>query len=604
MIARRLLVALVMLGVTGGLLALLWQVLAPGGWTLAKLAMLVGLLGTAPWTGLCLANGLLGFLRLVSTRASTPSVMAPDPPPMVVAMTVRSEDLAPVLPRLLRLLDGLATVCPGWSVAACVLSDTTDPPAVTAEGRALGALSDADRARIRYRRRTDNTGFKAGNIMEFLDHHAAGCETMLVLDADSSMSAAAVLRLARTMQADPRLGIAQHLTVGEPATSPFPRLFQFGMRAGMRTWAAGQDWWQGDAGPYWGHNAMIRIAPFRAHARLALLPDGRHILSHDQVEAALLRGAGWGVRLLVDEDGSFEVFPPALPEHLGRELRWLAGNLQYGHLLRLKGLRPMGRWQLVQAMLLFAGAPFGVLFLLGAAAAAATDRTSAFPAGAALALTLAWSGMVYAPKLLGYLEVLISRMKRSRYGGAARLLAGVLAETVFTLTYDAIGPLSKTIAIVRLVLGARPGWVVQNRFARGVGWIEAARLGWPHMLLGIAVFSMFACAGGRAVLWAVPFAGGLLVAVPFAVITAERRLGRWLQRHGIAAVPEEIARDVTEPRPPYTSPASQVLRDLSREERERCTTGADQLARRRPPSLTPNQMDGVQRLRRSLPSGA
>jgi len=558
MIARRLLVALVMLGVAGGLLALLWQVLAPGGWTVAKLAMLVGLLGTAPWTGLCLANGLLGFLRLVSTRASAPPVTMPAPPPMAVAMTVRSEALAPVLTRLLVMLDELASACPDWTVAACVLSDTSDPQAVAAEERALAALSDVDRARIRYRRRFENTGFKAGNIMEFLDHHAAGFETMLVLDADSSMSAEAVLRLARAMQADPRLGIVQHLTVGEPATSPFPRLFQFGMRAGMRTWAAGQDWWQGDAGPYWGHNAMIRIAPFRVHARLPLLPDGRHILSHDQVEAALLRGAGWGVRLLVEEDGSFEVFPPALPEHLRRELRWLAGNFQYGHLLWLKGLRPMGRWQLVQAILLFAGAPFCVLFLLGAATAAATDRASAFPAGAALALTLAWGGALYAPKFLGYLEVLISRAKRARYGGAVRFLAGVLAETVFTLTYDAIGPLSKTVAIVRLVLGARPGWTAQNRFDRGVGWGEAARLCWPHTLLGVAVFAAFACAGGRAVLWALPFAGGLLVAVPFAVVSAERRVGRWLRRHGVAAVPEEIARDVADTaasRLPYTSPA-------------------------------------------------
>ena len=587
MIARRLLVALVMLGVAGGLLALLWQVLGPGGWSVAKLAMLVGLFGTAPWTGLCLANGLIGFLVLVSARTppvagrfvSAPAGTRPaqstgqramavalrersrnappmsvalleqredlpliqhceTPEPMAVAMTVRSEDLAPVLARLLHLLDALVTCCPGWTVGAFVLSDTTDQQAVAAERRALAALSEVDRARIRYRRRADNAGFKAGNIMEFLDQHAAGFETMLVLDADSSMSAAAVLRLARAMQGDPRLGIVQHLTVGEPAASPFPRLFQFGMRAGMRTWAAGQDWWQDDAGPYWGHNAMIRIAPFRAHARLPLLPDGRHILSHDQIEAALLRGAGWGVRLLVDEDGSFEVFPPALPEHLGREMRWLSGNLQYRHLLRLKGLRPMGRWQLVQAILLFVGAPFCVLFLLGAATAAATDHVSAFPAGAAVALTLAWSGALYAPKLLGFLEVLISDTKRARYGGAAQFLAGVLAETVFTLTYDAIGPVSKTIAMVRLGFGARAGWAVQNRFDRGVGWAEAARLCWPHTLLGIAVFAAFACAGARAVLWAVPFAGGLLVAVPFAVVTADRRLGQWLRRHGIAAIPK------------------------------------------------------------------
>ena len=159
-------------------------------------------------------------------------------------------------------------------------------------------------------------------------------------------------------------------------------------------------------------------------------------------------------------------------------------------------------------------------------------------------LTLAWSGALYAPKLLGYLEVLVSRAKRARYGGAARFLAGVLTETVFTLIYDAIAPMSKTVAIVRLMLGARPGWAAQNRPDRGVGWVEAVRLCWPHTLLGITVFAAFACAGWRAVLWALPFAGGLLIAVPFAMITADQRLGCWLRRYGIAAVPEEIARDV------------------------------------------------------------
>ncbi len=543
MAARRWLVALTMLGVTAGLVALLGQVLTPGGWTLSKLAMLIGLLGTAPWTGLCLANGLIGFAVLLSASKPVTVEVASDPPPMAVAMTVRNENLAAALTRLCHMLDALTSACPGWAVTAFVLSDTTDPEAAAVETCALAALSDADRARIHYRRRADNTGFKAGNIMDFLDHGAVGFDLMLVLDADSSMSAATVLRLARTMQADPGLGILQHLTVGEPATSAFTRLFQFGMRAGMRTWAAGQNWWQGDEGPYWGHNAMIRITPFRAHARLPLLPGAAHILSHDQVEAALLRGAGWGVRVLVDEDGSFEVFPPALPEHLGREMRWLAGNLQYRNLLRLKGLRPMGRWQLLQAILLFTGAPFQMLFLCGAAAAAVTDHASPFPAGAALLLTLAWSGALYVPKLLGYLEVLMSRAKRARYGRAARFLAGVLTETVFTLIYDAITPMSKTVAIVRLMLGARPGWAAQNRLDRGVGWAEAVRLCWPHTLLGITVFAAFACAGWRAVLWALPFAGGLLVAVPFAMVTADQRLGCWLRRYGIAAVPEEIARD-------------------------------------------------------------
>jgi membrane glycosyltransferase len=540
MIARRVAIAGIAVCVAIGLIWLLCLVLAPGGWTLAKRVMLVGLIGTAPWTGLCLANGLSGFAVRMSRAATTDTPPQADLPPLAIAVTIRDEALTPVLVALCRLQDALATSCPHWTVMGFILSDTAESGASAAEEACMAALNPTDRQRIRYRRRGDNIGFKAGNIMEFLDHHAEGFEFMLVLDADSVMSPEAVLRLACLLHADPRLGIVQHLTVGVPATSPFPRLFQFGMRAGMRIWAAGQDWWQGDAGPYWGHNAMLRIAPFRTHARLPLLPDGKPILSHDQVEAALLRGAGWGVRVVTDEDGSREAFPPALPEHLGRELRWLAGNLQYRHLFRLPGLHPMGRWQLLQAILLFAGAPFSVLFLLGAAGAAATDRVSIFPMTPALLLTLVWAGSLYAPKLLGYLEVLLSRELRARYGGGARLLRGVLAETVFTLIYDAIGPVSKTIAILRLAFGAGANWAPQNRTDRGVGWGEAMRVCGPHTVLGVMVFAAFGCAGWHAVLWALPFVGGLLVSIPFAVGTANPRFGRWLQRYGIAAIPEEI----------------------------------------------------------------
>ena len=304
-------------------------------------------------------------------------------PRTAIAVTVRNEDMRLLLPPLRRLLNDLDEAGADDAFGVFILSDTLDRglrrPRRSRWRRSAPRI--ADPGRIRYRRRAANTGFKAGNIMDFLDHHADGFELMVTLDADSEMSAAAVLRLVRAMQADPTLAIVQHLTVGLPAQAAFPRLFQFGMRAGMRTWATGQAWWQGDEGPYWGHNAVVRIAPFRAHCRLPLLPDGRHILSHDQIEAAVLSGAGWGVRVLPDEDGSWEANPPALPEFLRRELRWLAGNLQYRHLLRRRDLRPMGRWQLVQAILLFAGMPFYLLFLLAAATAAATDAGIAVSCG-------------------------------------------------------------------------------------------------------------------------------------------------------------------------------------------------------------------------------
>ncbi len=540
MATRRACVLLLASVTAGALIHLVWLVLSPGGWTIPKLVMLAAFAGTTPWTGLCLANGLIGF-SLLRARAAMGENDHSSIPQTAIAVTVRNEDMRKVLPPLRRLLHELDLAGAGDSFSVFVLSDTLDALASKDEQRAVAAFraEDRDPSRIHYRRRAVNAGFKAGNLMDFLDHHADGFELMLVLDADSQMSARAVLRLVDTMQANPKLAIVQHLTVGLPASSALPRLFQFGMRAGMRIWATAQAWWQGDEGPYWGHNAIVRIAPFRAHARLPELPNGQHILSHDQIEAALLGGAGWGVRVLPDEDGSWELNPPALPEFLGRELRWLTGNFQYLHLFGLPGLRPMGRCQLGLAVLLFSGAPLYLLFLLAAALAAATDAASPFPAEPALHLTGGWLCALYAPKLLGYLEIALSPDKRERYGGLVRFTAGALAEFAFTLMLDAISAVAKTGAMLRIAFGMRAAWMPQNRAARSITWSEASRLLWRQTLIGLLVFVCFGSAGWVQILWALPFAGGLLFAIPFCVVTADERLGNWLRDQQIAALPEE-----------------------------------------------------------------
>jgi membrane glycosyltransferase len=540
MLLRRLAVIAIVLFVCACLGVSMFLTLAPGGWSGAKGAMMLSCLGAAPWVGFCAANGLIGFaLRLPRPAVPPPVTFIGPLPRTAIALTVRNEDMAQVLLPVRRLLEGLDAKGAGGAFALFVLSDTSDPEAANVEECAVAALQACDQ-RVHYRRRRDNSGFKAGNVMNFLDHHADGFELMLILDADSDISPDAVLRLVIAMRDDPALGIIQHLTVGLPAASAFPRLFQFGMRAGMRTWATALSWWQGDECVYWGHNAVVRIAPFRAHCHLPALPDGRPILSHDQVEAALLAGAGWGIRLLPEEDGSYEANPPALPEFMRRELRWLAGNFEYRHLLAMPGLRPMGQWQLIQAILLFGCSPFYLLFLLASAWAAATDATSPFPFGPALAATLVWAGALYAPKLLGYLELLLSRAKRTLYGGVGRVLLGVASETVFTLLLDAINMVAKTTATIQVGFGLRPYWSPQNRTARGVTWSEATLLLWPQTILGLGVFTCFIHAGWTAVLWATPFAAGLVLAIPFCVITANPAVGTWLRSMRLAAIPEEL----------------------------------------------------------------
>lgn len=520
---------------------LLLGVLAPGGWGAAKLALLLCFTPVALWFGVCVGNALPGFLLLLTPdppRAVLPVAGALETPihtQTALLVTVRHEDMAAVLAPLGRLLAGLAQAGAGAWFTPWILSDTTGPALAEAEAAAIAAFPWT----LRYRRRADNTGFKAGNVMDFLDQHAEGLDLAVMLDADSEMSAASVLRLVRIMQAAPRMGIVQHLTVGRPTHAAFPRLFQFGMRAGMRVWATGQAWWQGDEGPYWGHNAILRIAPFRAHCRLAPLPDGSAILSHDQLEAALLRAAGWGVCVWAGEDGSQESNPPALPEFLHRDARWLAGNLQYRHLITRPGLRPMGRWQLAQAMLMFAVAPaltaiLALTTLLAATGAhAATTRL--------LPLLLAATLAVHSPKLLGYTEILLSARRAARYGGRQRFALGAAAEILFTTLLDPITAFHRSWTMARHALGARPGWPPQNRGARGVGWGEALGRFWPHTLFGLAVFALLAHASWSAVLWALPFAGGLLLAAPLAVATSSQRLAAALQSHHLTQIPEEAA---------------------------------------------------------------
>ena len=482
--------------------------------------MLAAFPGTAPWTGLCLANGLIGFVdpgvRRDPVRRGVSLPLATDRggalPRTAIAVTVRNEDMRLVLPPLRRLLHELDRPVPAMHspCSSCPTRRIRARRRPNEQAVAAFRAEDRDPARIRYRRRAANTGFKAGNVMDFLDHHADGFELMLALDADSEMSAAAVLRLVRAMQADPTLAIVQHLTVGLPASSAFPRLFQFGMRAGMRTWATGQAWWQGDEGPYWGHNAVVRIAPFRAHCRLPPLP-GR--------PAHPVARPGRGSR--------------AAQRRLGRAGVAGRGRLVGGEPAGAAGIPPprtalAGRQHAVPAPAAPAG-PAGDGTVAACAGDPAVRRGAALPAvparrrgggGDRRRVTVPRRAGAGADRRVARraLRAEAAGIRRggavagqaSRYGGLARFAGGAAAEFGFTLLLDAVSVAAKTGAMLRLAFGGRAGWTPQNRSDRGVAWGEAARLLWPQTALGVLVFAGFAAAGWTATLWALPLAGGLL----------------------------------------------------------------------------------------------
>ncbi|MGY4801996.1 glucans biosynthesis glucosyltransferase MdoH [Teichococcus aerofrigidensis] len=557
---RRIAFLILCLAPGAGLLFLMLRGLGAGGWSGWELLILLLWLGTLPWTCLCAGNAVLGLL-LRLRHADPAAILVPqyrrDPPPprsrTAIALCLRDEDTAQVLAGLVPLLEGLEAAGAGGHFTLWLLSDTQDADRVVAEEAAVAAFARLREGRapaLRYRRRTENRGFKAGNVMDFLDHHGQGFEFFLCLDADSEMSAEAVLRLVAAMETDPKLAILQQLIVGRPADSAFARLFQFGMRAGMRSWATGQAWWQLDEGPYWGHNAILRVVPFRDHARLQPLPDGSPILSHDQIEAVRLQAAGWKVRCLPEEAGSQEGNPPSLIDFLLRDRRWGAGNMQYRRLLGLPELTPMGRWQLLQAIMLFLGAPIWLLLLFAAVMNAATGGAEGTPPAWLAAMLLGNWLALHAPKLTGYLELMLRPARAAPYGGRRAVLRGAAAEIAFTTVLDPISLVDKALSLARMALGAQGGWLPQNRRAQGLPWRATARMLWPHTLVGLGTAAGLVSAGGTAWLWGLPAWLPLLLCIPFAVLTADPALSARLRRRGLCATPEEAVPEPVTPGAP------------------------------------------------------
>ena len=350
-----------------------------------------------------------------------------------------------------------------------------------------------------------------------------------------------MLRLVRVMQTDARLGIVQALVVGLPSTSAMARIFQFGMRLGMRSYTIGSAWWQGDCGPYWGHNAVLRIKPFMAHCELPLLAGGRHVLSHDQIEAVLMRRAGYHVRVLPEEDLGWEENPPTLLEFIRRDLRWCEGNMQYWPFLLMPGLKPVSRYQLLVAILMFLGSPawIGLLLLGTALAALAPDSVDPHYGWPLLSVVLI---MWFAPKIASILDVLARPEARRAFGGGGRFLLSAAIETGFFILLCPIQWCSHTVFLGGLALGRTVGWNPQVRHAHAVSLADAIARLWPQTVIGWASIGALVWTNPTALPVALLIAGGLALAVPMAVVTAAPRVGRLLARLGIGQLPEETDR--------------------------------------------------------------
>lgn len=558
MTRRRVLFAALVLLTMLLMLWLMFKVLSPQGFDVLDSLILLAFAMTLPWTVVGFCNALVGLLVDIFAKSpllcvnplagNVPSDARLDSSTAIL-LCIRNEMPARLVRNLELLGKGLIASEQGASFHLYVLSDTTDEQIAQQEALAFEQLAAnwKDQLSLTYRRRTLNTGFKAGNIKDFCDRWGSSHDFALVLDADSLMSATAVIRLALIMQFNPQLGILQGLVVGLPTERAFTRIFQFGMRLGMRSYTMGSAWWQGDCGPYWGHNAVIRLAPFIESCDLPVLKGkggkDEHILSHDQVEAVLMRRAGFDVRVYPLEDESYEENPPNLIDFATRDLRWCAGNMQYFRLLSWPGLKFTSRVQLLMAIFMFAGAPAWLLLLglLGWLARGRSDLATVFDLTALKYLAIVTIVMMVAPKLSAAISVLVRARQRRSFGGTWRFSVGLAIDFVFAAFVTPILWVSQTLLLLGLLLGKRIGWGAQNRDNERVGWVAATQVFGIHTAVGLLLAWPWLASSWDVVAVLSYFIGGLVFAIPFAIVTSRASVGRAMKATELCAIPEDIS---------------------------------------------------------------
>ncbi|NDY95607.1 glucans biosynthesis glucosyltransferase MdoH [Wenzhouxiangella limi] len=555
---RRLFLALVL---CTGLLGLvgLFQALAAAGVDLfarIPLALLFAL--TFTWIAVSFWHAVIGFVLGVLRR--NPFSLRPEPGPSASAPAPGAHRTALVVPIY---NEDPAAVCSGIAAMAAsllasgrsqgfeffVLSDTWDANILAAEQTAVADLQGklGERLPLRYRHRSNNVGRKAGNLADFCRRWGRCYQFMLVLDADSRMDAASMLRLVATMQSDPRIGLIQTVPVPAGQHSLFARLMQFAAAVYSPMLATGQAFWQGRTANYWGHNALIRIPAFMASCGLPDLPGkpplGGEILSHDFVESALLVRGGWSVVLDTAPLASHEEVPGNLVDYLVRDRRWMQGNLQHLRLLRLPGLHPASRVHFLFGACAFLSSiawlgliVLGLVTMLQHPAAAVE-----LAAGAqtwSLTLLTATLGLLFGPRLLGLL--LASLQRPQAFGGRVRLLASGVLEAVAGVLLAPVMMLFHVRFALEIVSGSSVGWLSPPRGDRGLTFFEALTRTGLASVFGLAWMVLAAIQTPQYLWWMSPVWLGLLLAPLLTWASSSRRLGEGLQAAGLLLTPAEL----------------------------------------------------------------
>ncbi len=576
----------------GGLALTVWGgyemylVIDVGGITMLKWMLLVLFLANFSWIALAFAAGVVGFLHLLFDRpkpAAMPESLAAR---TAVVMPIYNEAPSRVFGALQAIHEDVEATGLGSAFDWFFLSDTTDPDIWIAEERALAETRDrlGPRARVFYRHRAKNTARKAGNIGDFVTRWGGAYEHMLVLDADSLMTGHAIVSLAAAMEADPDSGIIQTLPLIINRNTLFARVQQFAARIYGPVIADGLSCWMGRDGNYWGHNAIIRTKAFADHCGLPHLkgrpPFGGHIMSHDFVEAALIRRAGYSVYMLPSLGGSFEESPPSLIDVAARDRRWCQGNLQHSRVLPAKGLHIVSRQHFATGIMSYLASPFwlaqllvGLLLVLQASYIRPEYFSSEFTlfptwprfdAERSLELFEVTMAVLLAPKLFGLILALVDGPTRRGAGGAIRLVFSTLFEVLMSALLAPIMMLIQTGHVLHIIFGFDTGWEPQRRDDGSIAFSAIVRRHRHHVILGAVSLVSALLISPSLAAWMSPTIAGLILAIGLSWASGQRSIGLALKRVGLLVTPEESVA------PPIAVRANALSDELAAKDRDHC----------------------------------
>lgn len=516
---------------------------------------------TLGWIAQAAASAVAGLLPLRRLPlAPAPGEAGSIPHRTALVMPIYNEDALRTTMAMRAMAEDLLAQDMAAGFEIVLLSDSTRADPWVRESLAVTRLREslAGAIPVWYRRRWENTGRKAGNLQDFVERWGARYDHMVILDADSLMEAHTLVRLVRAMQADESLGLLQTVPRLVGRNSLFARAQQFAGCIFGPVVARGVSAWAGDDGNYWGHNAILRVEAFAGSCGLPVLagrrPFGGHILSHDFVEAALMRRAGWKVRMADGTGGSYEESPPSLIDLAIRDRRWAQGNLQHAKVLGAAGLRWHSRMHFAFGIMSYLSSPLWLLLLLTGFALSVQaslhnpeyfsmpfqlfPNWPRFDSERMLRLFGFSVVVLFLPKAIGFVKALLTTRVRSALG-TVELVASTALELVLSTLYAPVLMLMQSRYVLEILTGRDAGWTNQRRSEGQVTWSEAWRFHWAHTLAGVVLGLLFALLAPKLLPWLSPVLAGLLLAVPLSKWSGSTGIGRALRRVGLLCTPEE-----------------------------------------------------------------